>query len=310
MTNAVNLASAAGTGFAFRNKLINGGMEVSQRGTVFGNPSNTYVMDRWFTACTNCNIAQVSFGPNKALSFNYTSATNSGFIDQPLEFAMVKQISGKTVTFSFYAAASSGTPTLSMAIYKNATADTRIGGSWSVLGTSSVTLSTSYNRYSITVSIPNDGTANGVLVQLGAAVNQPNGTAIYVSQCQLEEGTIPTLFENRPYGLELALCQRYFQYAGSNFSGATDSASNFAINVAYPIMRVVPTVSVRSGGYFSARYLGGDINILNPTVAAVQCDVDGLWTLVASSGLTAHVPVAGRHQNSVVNNFLSLNAEL
>lgn len=310
MTNAVNLASLAGTGFALRNKLINGGMEVAQRGTNFVNPSNAYVLDRWFTASTNCNIAQVNFGPNKALSFNYTGATNVSFIDQPLEGSTAKQLGGKTVTFSVNAAAGTGTPSLSLMIYKNSTADTRTGGAWSLITSSTFTLSTSYLRYSITANIPNDGTASGILVQIVPGTNQPSGTAIYVSQCQLEEGTVPTPFENRPYGLELALCQRYFQYAGNNFSGATDSASNYAINVAFPVMRAIPTVSVRSGGVFSARYAGGDVNITNPTVNATQSDVDGTWTLIASSGLTANLPVAGRHQNTAVNNFLSLNAEL
>ena len=245
MTNAVNLASAAGTGFALRNKLINGGMEVAQRGTNFVNPNSSYTLDRWFATCSGCNIAQVSFGPNKALSFNYTSATNSSYIDQALEASTAKQIGGKTVTFSFYAASGTGTPVVGIHIYKNATADTRQGGTWTLISSVNVTISTSYTRYSLTASIPNDGSANGVLALITPATNQPNGTAIYVSQFQLEEGTVPTPFENRPYGLELALCQRYFAKSGSiyvtNQTGATVAVTGQG---SFPVtMRTSPTLS-------------------------------------------------------------------
>ena len=49
MTNAVNLASAAGTGFAFRNRIINGDMRINQRGGTITSPSGSvaYGIDRW-----------------------------------------------------------------------------------------------------------------------------------------------------------------------------------------------------------------------------------------------------------------------
>ena len=38
-----------------------------------------------------------------------------------------------------------------------------------------------------------------------------NGATWYITGVQLEEGSVPTSFEYRQYGTELALCQRYFQ---------------------------------------------------------------------------------------------------
>jgi len=76
-----------------------------------------------------------------------------------------------------------------------------------------------------------------------------------VSKIQLEEGSVATPFVNRPYGLELAQCQRYFEVchtdyalllsprAGTAFS--TSSQGEYAFKVT---KRVVPTIS---GAVFS-----------------------------------------------------------
>jgi hypothetical protein len=54
MTNAVNLASAAGTGFAFRNRIINGAMEIDQRNAgasvTINTTSDAYSVDRFLGA--------------------------------------------------------------------------------------------------------------------------------------------------------------------------------------------------------------------------------------------------------------------
>jgi hypothetical protein len=46
-----------------------------------------------------------------------------------------------------------------------------------------------------------------------------NGATFYITGVQLETGTVATTFEYRPYGTELALCQRYFQ----SWGGVTSS---------------------------------------------------------------------------------------
>ena len=45
-----------------------------------------------------------------------------------------------------------------------------------------------------------------------------NGATFYVTGVQLEEGSVPTSFEYRQYGTELALCQRYYE----RFTGNTN----------------------------------------------------------------------------------------
>jgi len=59
----------------------------------------------------------------------------------------------------------------------------------------------------------------GLTVNLAATV----GNTWQITGVQLEEGTVPTPFEHRPYGVELALCQRYYE---KSFNLATTPANN------------------------------------------------------------------------------------
>jgi hypothetical protein len=77
-----------------------------------------------------------------------------------------------------------------------------------------------------------------------------NGATFYVTGVQLEKGSTATSFDVRPYGQELALCQRYYwqinsetSYAGLG-SGVMVSGSQARIFMPYPVpMRAAPTVS-------------------------------------------------------------------
>jgi hypothetical protein len=111
-----------------------------------------------------------------------------------------------------------------------------------------------------------NGTAN---TWAGALYLQPsgstsvvgtNGATFYITGVQLEKGSTATSFDYRPYGTELALCQRYFyktynqaiavgssaQYAGAGaFAFAPDATcSNAHRYFSYPVsLRTSPTVT-------------------------------------------------------------------
>ena len=73
---------------------------------------------------------------------------------------------------------------------------------------------------------------------------------IYFTGVQLEVGENATPFENRMYGTELALCQRYYYTggSGSNKHGALYSGSLYIGQVYFPTtMRASPTITIVSG---------------------------------------------------------------
>lgn len=71
---------------------------------------------------------------------------------------------------------------------------------------------------------------------------------------QLEEGSVATPFENRPYGLELSLCQRYWRQGNAgvtvqgeggaaNFMGAVFSGSEYGVTILFDTeMRIAPSI--------------------------------------------------------------------
>jgi hypothetical protein len=78
-----------------------------------------------------------------------------------------------------------------------------------------------------------------------------NGNTFYITGVQLEKGSTATSFDYRPYGTELALCQRYYY----RLTGATIYASGFAplttradAIIWFPVsMRIAPSALEQSG---------------------------------------------------------------
>lgn len=89
-----------------------------------------------------------------------------------------------------------------------------------------------------------DGTAASTNTCLALTLqSESDASHVYMYQVQLEEGSVATPFENRPYGLELSLCQRYYEanikcgYVGSPFSAGHSYGGTFTMSA----KRVLPT---------------------------------------------------------------------
>jgi hypothetical protein len=111
-----------------------------------------------------------------------------------------------------------------------------------------------------------------------------NGATFYITGVQLEKGSTATSFDYRPYGTELALCQRYFQQLDatallfSRWSASYQiSSSSFSLPT---VMRGTPT--------FSATGLSGK-NLYNAATDANVISATPVLSLDAASTTSARL---------------------
>ena len=110
-----------------------------------------------------------------------------------------------------------------------------------------------------------------------------NGATFYITGVQLEKGSTATSFDYRPYGTELALCQRYYV---SNLIGSSEcdlTAQNYmSARVVFPVtMRATPTFSNLAINASLNMNTGGAINTTQPTNGSVT-----VYSISTGSGHT------------------------
>jgi hypothetical protein len=162
---------------------------------------------------------------------NGSSNTGVPQIAQNLETTTSIPLQGKQVTVSFYARAganySASSNILNWRIYGGTGTDQNIFSytGQAIVVDQSVTLTTSWQRFTYTTTALTSYNEYGLFfftVPTGTA-----GAADYfdVTGVQLEQNYQPTPFEQRPIGIELALCQRYY-WKSYEYSIAPGTSSN------------------------------------------------------------------------------------
>ena len=269
--NFINSLQAAG-----KNAIINGGMDIWQRGTSIsiaastGASSSTFLADRWQTA-TGANqaitVSRQATGDTTNLPFiQYATRyqRNSGqtgtgdlrFV-QSVESNNAITYAGRAVTLSFYARAGANYSATSSRLY--ATIISGTGTDQNVLGTYTgssdligqyATLTTTWQRFSYATTIPATATEFALYFQF-----TPTGTAgtndyFEITGVQVEQGSIATTFSRAGGTIqgELAACQRYYQTGGATgigFSGNVTNGSTYYYTYVYPVqLRVSSSVSL------------------------------------------------------------------
>jgi hypothetical protein len=211
-----------GSPFTMRNKIINGAMQIWQRGTSGFGPGG-YGADRWYLDGVSATSQRSTDVPSTA--FQYSNewgypGTLSCSIRQRIESVNCFDLAGQTITVSLWAKSTSGTTSLSYSLdYPTATDNfsslTNIA-SFVQIGASS--LSTSWTYYTFSVAIPAAATTG---LQLSFNRNTGGSATTRITGVQLERGTVATPFEYRNYQQELMMCMRYYQQI--NGPGATDA---------------------------------------------------------------------------------------
>ncbi|MCH9712574.1 MAG: hypothetical protein K0U20_08140 [Proteobacteria bacterium] len=198
-----------------KNLIINGDMQVAQRGTSF--TSNGYSLDRWkfynsggtFTASqvSNTSGALPAFGLTKAFQIVRSSPSGVLYTTQLVED--VTLFDNVDITISFYAKAdaSVGLPLRISQVFGS-------GGSANVsCGSQNASLTTTWQKFSLTYTCPSiSGKTIGANNHLEVTFDIPATTDTFqLTGVQLEVGSVATDFEHRIYGEELALCQSYYE---------------------------------------------------------------------------------------------------
>ena len=252
-----------------RNLIINGAMQVAQRGTsVTGITLNGYqTLDRYrFTASGatfNSSQQTLTLGQTDIPSqfkyfqrFEVTTGNDEAGITQRIED--VEIISDQNVTVSFYA---KGTNPGGGSVEVKLTQVFGSGGSSSVSVTDTITLTSSWQRFEKTFTLASlsgktIGTGNYLTLKIGqGADTSTNAWTLDITGLQLEAGSVATPFEHESYGETLAKCQRYYQRIDSSNNSY---ASLLLVKTSYyeslpfrfPIeMRAAPTITAGTTTY-------------------------------------------------------------
>lgn len=340
-----------------RNKIINGDFTINQRAFTSNTTDASYNFDRWRQANSGgtFTVTPQTFTPGsapvsgyeatnfvRAVTASQSGSTDLAVIQQRIE--SVRTLAGQVATISFWAKANTGTPKIAVEIVQNF----GTGGSPSaqvLTAVSAVTVSTSWQRYSVTTTIPSISgktigtTANTSFLEINLWTSAGTAQASRASSIgiqnwtadiwgvQVEAGSVATPFTTASGTLqgELALCQRYY-YRNSvataayrNLAIGTTDNSNLAV-ARFPIfvpvpMRIYPTLLETSNiaankNSTDTRYTSGTWTIQTTTP---NTDVNQQLISVEYTHGTA-VFTAGNtntlQTNNASNQYFALGAEL
>ena len=303
--NAINGGQLAG----FRNRIINGSMQIAQRGSGITVPStytqNKFTADRWLVACgvaqVTVNTLTAAFGTAQSMSIVNGASAQNVHVYQRIEADNCYDMAGKTVTFTAELAASSAPTSYQMSVYRAVTKDTwgTYGETTSVLvSTQTVTLSA--NIASAQFAIPASGNL-GLEVVIGF-IGLPASATAHVGRTQLEIGSVATPFEQRPYGMELALCQRYYEKSCTGSFPATSGEGSlvFAIasgtaliytNASFAVTKRTSPTSVRIASYTGTlgkvSPVDNSTDVAGTTLGNIRYNDSHIVSIVLTAGLTA-----------------------
>jgi len=241
-----------------KNLIINGGMQVAQRGTSFTVSPNAYTLDRWKgleSSDGSLTIEQSTDAPDDFVnSLKVTVATADTSLGATQYAELQYAIEGLDTAQLNYGSASAKTVTLSFKVKSSLTGT--FGG---VIANASqnraypftYTISTANMWEDVEITLTGDttgtwgtSTSTGLYIFLDLGTGStysgtagawtsgvyftPAGTVnlietvsatFYITGVQLEVGSTATDFEHRSYGEELIACKRYFHKQERNAAG-------------------------------------------------------------------------------------------
>lgn len=250
-------------GSGFKNLIINGGFTVFQRGISFqliNDAGPTFVADRWFTSqygargTQNVSVQNASLPGRNSTSLKSIQTTACGnSLLQIIDNDGFGQFArGNKLSISFWYRAKGGlacelretTTSLASSVFTTNFVNTQ----GSAIGTASGIVADETWRkctFTTTSAVNNNGYLHLVFYNTANLA----GNYIEIAEVQVECGTVATPFEQRPFALELSLCQRYYR-AWRYIGGAQNiSTTQLQFTIDHlPYMRTIPTLTNHASG--------------------------------------------------------------
>lgn len=332
----------------FRNRIINGDFRINQRAWSSSIASGTYGFDRWLQANSGgiVGMSSQSFTVGSPAATGYEAATfcrvSTGLQSSTTDYAILSQViedvrtfANSTITISFWAKAASSTPKVAIEWVQRFGSGGSPSADVTAAAVGSVTLSTSWARYSVTMSIPNINgktigtTANtsslalNLWVSAGSTFNS-RASSIGIQNntfdfwgVQVERGSVATPFEQRPIGTELALCQRYYwrMTATGQYSHFAQTLAVESGSVCYFAMRFPVTMRVRPSSMESANLHSVNVNAfaaastVAPTYESTASSADSAGFYQSDTGKFSTTTSYALRANNNTGAYVAFNAE-
>lgn len=342
MTTESGYSLGAGNASSFKNRSINGGMVINQRGsgTLTLTGSSQYAVDQFgalkdsSAVCTaQQNTSSLPAGFTNSLLWTTTtgaasSSTHDSVVSNKIEGYNWADLNfgsanAKTFTISFWVKSSiAGTYGISLS---NSAADR------CYMATYTVNSANTWEQKSVTVAGDTTGTwltTNGLGLRVffdlgsgssrsiaassvwgssygtgltgGVKISENTGATWNMTGFQIEVGTVATSFDQRSYGQELLLCQRYCYVDtndGSSYKwfaqGYTTSSTSGSVGTRLPVtMRATPSGTFSSQTAFIFDTPSGATTTTALSVNSFSTPQMARITMTASGGLTSAQPIA------------------
>jgi hypothetical protein len=266
--------SSTSTGLRYQeplnlNPILNSGFDIWQRGTAStAIGSGTFLADRWQAArggfaAGGSQSQQVTGDTTNLPNIQYclriqrdsgNTNTASMVVGQNLENVNSIPYAGKTVTLSFYARAganfsASGNTLTALFCSGTGTNQNLVTGGFTGQNNTALapTLTTTWQRFSITKTIDTNATQLGFIVY-----DVPTGTAgandyYEITGVMINVGSVAYPFRRTTGTIqgELAACQRYYEVTGGGSTGRNNSTTTTELAVTFKVnKRTTPSMSI------------------------------------------------------------------
>jgi hypothetical protein len=233
----------------------------------------TYTLDRWLgylSVASKYSMQQSTTTATPFINSLLVTSLSSYTVGAGEQFSIAQLIEGSNVYDLAWGTASAATVTLSFWVRSSLTgtfggALRNSAGNRSYPFSYTISAANTFEQKTITIAgdttgtwLTTNGVGIGVVFGIGVgstlsgtagawaagnlfsatgatSVVGTSGATFYITGVQLEKGSTATTFDYRPYGTELALCQRYYQICTIGWVGSTTNGNLYGGSVTYPV---------------------------------------------------------------------------